>query len=59
MKTAISMPDGLFREADHLANRLGISRSALYASGVAEYIGAHREQSVTERLNKIYWNVKK
>jgi len=52
MKTAVSIPDELFREADHLAHRLGISRSELYVRAVAEYIGAHREQSVTERLNE-------
>ena len=56
MKTAICIPDELFREADHLAHRLRISRSELYASAVADYIGDHRKEAVTERLNEIYEN---
>jgi metal-responsive CopG/Arc/MetJ family transcriptional regulator len=56
MKTAISIPDELFKEADHLAHRLRISRSELYASAVADYIGDHRKEAVTERLNEIYEN---
>ena len=56
MKTAISIPDELFKEADHLADRLGISRSELYTSAVAEYIEDHQKEAVTEKLNEIYEN---
>jgi len=56
MKTAISIPDELFKQADHLAQRLGISRSELYACAVAEYMGDHRKEAVTEKLNEIYEN---
>jgi len=56
MKTAISIPDELFKEADHLAQRLGISRSELYVCAVAEYIGDHRKEAVMEKLNEIYEN---
>ncbi|MDZ7631520.1 MAG: hypothetical protein U5K74_09270 [Gemmatimonadaceae bacterium] len=38
MKTAISLPDALFDEADAVAYRLGVSRSQLYATALAEYI---------------------
>ncbi|MEK7329802.1 MAG: ribbon-helix-helix protein, CopG family, partial [Candidatus Eisenbacteria bacterium] len=31
MKTAISLPDSLFRSGDALAKRLGVSRSELFA----------------------------
>jgi metal-responsive CopG/Arc/MetJ family transcriptional regulator len=54
MKTAVSVPDQLFEAADRLAARLGISRSALYATAVAEYVEAHRSQGVTERLDAVY-----
>jgi hypothetical protein len=36
MKTAISIPDKVFKEAERLARRLGQSRSKLYGEGVAE-----------------------
>ena len=54
MKTAISLPDSLFRSADGLARRLGMSRSRLFATAVAEFIAKHRADKVTERLNDVY-----
>jgi len=54
MKTAISLPDPLFRSADGLARRLGMSRSRLFATAVAEFIAKHRTDKVTERLNEVY-----
>jgi metal-responsive CopG/Arc/MetJ family transcriptional regulator len=54
MKTAISLPDDLFASADALAGRLGVSRSELYATALAEYVAKHRTARVTERLNAVY-----
>jgi len=54
MKTAISLPDDLFESADALAQRLGVSRSELYATAVAEYLAKHRDEDVTGRLNDVF-----
>lgn len=54
MKTAISLPDPLFEAADQLAKRLGLSRSELYAMAIEEYLRAHRDEAVTEALNRVY-----
>ena len=54
MKTAISIPDPLFDAADEVADRLGMSRSQLYAKAVAEYVEKHRNDQVTEALNQVY-----
>ena len=54
MKTAISLPDQLFHAADRLANRLGVSRSELYANAVREYLVKHDVGQITERLNEVY-----
>lgn len=54
MKTAVSIPDDVFESADTLAERLGVSRSHLYALAVAEYVAKHRDAKVTERLNAVY-----
>lgn len=54
MKTAISIPDELFRAADAAAQRLGISRSELYQRAVATYLERHGGDLVTEALNEIY-----
>jgi metal-responsive CopG/Arc/MetJ family transcriptional regulator len=54
MKTAISLPDELFSAADQLAGRLGVSRSELYATAVAEFLAKHTETEITARLNQLY-----
>ncbi|MEO7520521.1 MAG: type II toxin-antitoxin system VapB family antitoxin [Gemmatimonas sp.] len=54
MKTAISLPDDLFTEADVLAKSLGKTRSRLVAEALAEYVAKHRHAEVTERLNAVY-----
>lgn len=54
MKTAISLPDKLFQEADEFAERAGISRSELYATAVAEYLARRNESVVTARLDAVY-----
>ena len=54
MKTAISIPDPVFRNAEQLAKRLKVSRSRLYAAAVAEYVKRHRATKVTDKLNAVY-----
>ncbi len=54
MKTAISIPDDLFVQAEQLAARFGVSRSELYATAIREYVAAHHYDRITERLNAIY-----
>ena len=54
MKTAISLPDELFESADAFAQRLGISRSQLFATALAEYLAKHQTRKLTDRLNAVY-----
>lgn len=54
MKTAISLPDDLFRAGDALAKRMKVSRSELYARALAEYVTKHRADQLTQRLNTVY-----
>ena len=56
MKTAISIPDELFTLAEITAKKLGIPRSQLFARALEEFIENHSNQSITEKLNKIYPN---
>jgi metal-responsive CopG/Arc/MetJ family transcriptional regulator len=53
MKTAISLPDEIFREADRLAKRLKKSRSQLYQEAVAEYLARHEPEAITEALDRL------
>jgi metal-responsive CopG/Arc/MetJ family transcriptional regulator len=54
MKVAVSIPDRVFRTADELAARLGVSRSQLYAEALAALVEKHREDVITSRLNEVY-----
>jgi predicted transcriptional regulator len=53
MKTAVSIPDDLFRRADELAHQLGKSRSELYREALADYVARRDPQAVTAALNAI------
>ncbi len=53
MKTAISIPDKIFREAERLSRRLKKSRSQIYAEAVTEYVARHDPDAVTEAMNRV------
>jgi predicted transcriptional regulator len=42
VKTAISIPDELFREVERCSRRLKMSRSRLFAEAVREYLARRR-----------------
>ncbi len=51
MKTAVSLPDRVYREAEGYAKRTRKSRSQLYAEALAEYLARHAPDEVTEAMN--------
>lgn len=53
MKTAISLPDAVFQDAERLAKRLKKSRSELYREAVAEYVARHQPEAVTAALDAV------
>jgi predicted transcriptional regulator len=53
MKTAVSIPDDLFRRADHLAARLGKSRSEMYREALADYVARREPGAVTRALDEL------
>lgn len=53
MKTAVSIPDELFRQADALASRLGKSRSEVYREALADYVARREPGAVTRALDEI------
>ena len=57
MKTAISIPDPVFKTAENLAKRLGLSRSELYVRAISNYVETHKNQKVTDLLNEVYSDV--
>ena len=53
MKTAISIPDEVFRAAERHARRARKSRSQLYAEALSEYLARHAPDEVTEAMNQV------
>jgi len=54
MKVTISIPDPDFEAAERTAQRLGLSRSQLYARAVAELVRLQRGDDVRAALEAVY-----
>ena len=54
VKTAISLDESLFREAEEWAGKLGVSRSQLFARAVEEYVRRHENEELLRRLNEAH-----
>jgi antitoxin MazE6 len=54
MKTAISIGDWLFREADEAARLLGLSRSRLFPQAMGDFLQRQRLDQMLTQLNKVY-----
>ena len=54
MKTAISLPDPVFEEAESLAKQLGVSRSELYTNALKAYLRKFNRDQILNKLNQIY-----
>jgi predicted transcriptional regulator len=52
MKTAVSIPDDVFADAERLAARLQTSRSKLYARALAEFVARHDDDRVTALMDQ-------
>ncbi len=53
MKTAVSIPDELFKEAEKIAKQRGVSRSELYAEALRKIVN----EEVSRQLNEVYANL--
>ena len=49
MKTAVSIPDPVFRNAEQLAKKMKVSRSRLYSVAVADFVKRYRSADVTDQ----------
>jgi len=56
VKTAISIPDEIFEQAERLAKTRGWSRSELYANAVSAFVNSERFSGVREKLDAVYGN---
>jgi metal-responsive CopG/Arc/MetJ family transcriptional regulator len=54
VKTAVSIQEFLFKEADELARQMNISRSQLFTMAVKEFIQEYRNRQLLDQINKAY-----
>ena len=54
MKTAISIPDPLFENADEAAKKLKISRSELYQRALEKYVNEFNDENLVRELKQVY-----
>ena len=52
MKTAVSIPDPLFKEAEAAAKKLGLSRSRFIQIALEAYLERRREEELTAEINR-------
>jgi metal-responsive CopG/Arc/MetJ family transcriptional regulator len=57
VKTAISIPDDVFEEAEETAAALRISRSEFYTQAVREYLKTRRAANVTASYDAAFADV--
>ena len=54
MKTAVSIPDRVYKAAERASKRMGISRSRLYTMAVEKLLAEEGSNAITEQLNEVY-----
>ena len=54
MKTAISIPENIYRDAEDAAKRLGMTRSRLYSAAISDFLNRYREDDIKLKLNEVY-----
>jgi metal-responsive CopG/Arc/MetJ family transcriptional regulator len=53
MKTAVSIPDDVFKGAERLARRTRKSRSQLFSDALREYVARHAGDELTEAMDRV------
>ena len=53
MKTAISVPNDVFEEAERLVRQTKRSRSELYTLALTEYLARHAPDHITEAMDRV------
>ena len=57
MKTAVSIPDEVFKEVDKTAKEFNYSRSELFTIAVKEFLEKIKSKKLLDALNKAYSEV--
>ena len=53
MKTAVSIPDEVFKRVERLARRARRSRSEVFSAALSEYVARHAPDEVTDAMDRV------
>jgi predicted transcriptional regulator len=53
MKTAVSIPDEVYKRAEKLARQTKRSRSRLFSDALGEYLERHESDEISEAMNAV------
>lgn len=53
MKVAVSIPDGVFHDAERVARRLRVPRSHVYARALEAYVRQNSDEEITAQFNRV------
>jgi len=53
MKTAVSIPNALYRRTEGLARKLRKTRSAVYASALEDFVSKHDGEAITSAYDEV------
>ncbi len=53
MKTAVSVPNEVYQQAEDLARLTGRSRSEIYSTALRHYLVQHQAAPVTEAMDRV------
>lgn len=54
IKTAISIDEPIYREAEKLAREMKLSRSELFSKAIQDYLNRQNNRRLVENYNKVY-----
>lgn len=57
MKSAISIPDKLFKQGEAFAKKAKMTRSALYSKALEDYLQKQSDEAIIAKLNEVYSKV--
>lgn len=54
IKTAVSVKESLFRDAEAVAQEMGVARSQLYALALEEFLARRHNRKLLREINEAY-----
>ncbi len=58
MKTAVSVPDEIFKDVERLARSPRKSRSEVYSDALKEYVARHEPDEITKAMDRMCQRIK-